>query len=89
MKNPSQLTDPAINYHSAAEYRVAPENDVLEGRFLHRLFLFMHIPAAWPVWKIGLGLLAVAQRRLGVWQRGVLASGPREGTEFGEAPAPQ
>ena len=45
---------------SAANYRIAPKDNVLEDRFLHQLFLLMHIPATWPAWKMGLGLLVTS-----------------------------
>ncbi|MCL4299900.1 MAG: metallophosphoesterase, partial [Anaerolineae bacterium] len=43
---------------------VPPAADILEDRWLHQLFLFTHVPATWPAWKLAVGLLAVT---LGVW----------------------
>ena len=53
-----------VTYRSGAEARLPLQRDILENRFLHKLFLVTHIPAAWPAWKLGAGLLLLA---LGVW----------------------
>ena len=54
------MLNPTITRYSAAKYRLAPRNMVLEERFLHQLLVFMYIPSSWPAWKMGLALLAIA-----------------------------
>jgi predicted MPP superfamily phosphohydrolase len=49
-----------VSYYSAAQARVEPEDDVLEKRWLHLLFLITHVPASWPPWKLALALVATA-----------------------------
>jgi len=33
--------------------------DVLENRWLHKLFLITHEPAVWPAWRLAAGLLVI------------------------------
>lgn len=56
-----------IAYHSAAEARIPPATDILEDRWLHQVFLITHIPATWPAWKLGAGLLLIASLIWLVW----------------------
>lgn len=46
-----------VTFHSADEPRIPPAADILEDRWLHQVFLITHAPAAWPDWKLALGLL--------------------------------
>ncbi len=47
-----------VSYHPAKIARIRAEKDVLEERWLHRLFLLTHKPAVWPAWKLA-GMLLV------------------------------
>jgi predicted MPP superfamily phosphohydrolase len=49
-----------INIYSLGENRQSPQQDVLENRWLHQLFLLTHKPATWPAWQLALGLLIIA-----------------------------
>ena len=53
-----------VTYHTPTQERIPPEDEVLEDRWLHQLFLITHIPAKWPPWRLVLSLLVVT---LGVW----------------------
>ena len=53
-----------VNYYSAAEARLPPQQEILENRFFHKLFLVTHVPAGWSPWKLAVCLVLVA---LGVW----------------------
>jgi uncharacterized protein len=56
-----------ITFHSAAEARIPPVADILEDRWLHRVFLMTHTPATWPTWKLATGLLIGALLVWLVW----------------------
>lgn len=60
----TQPTTFNVTYHTGAEARLRPQEGILEDRLLHKIFLFSHIPAGWPAWKLGLTLLFLS---LGVW----------------------
>lgn len=45
-------------YRRAGTPRLQPKTNILENRWLHQLFLLTYIPAKWPAWQLGLGLLA-------------------------------
>jgi len=49
-----------VQIFSANGARVPPQDNVLEDRWLHQLFLWTMIPAAWPGWKLAAALVAVA-----------------------------
>jgi len=55
--NPTTVTPV---YYSAASARPAPKQAILEERWLHKLFLLSHIPAAWPAWKLAAALILLA-----------------------------
>jgi len=68
-----------ITYYSAAKDRIPSATEVLEERWLHKLFLVTHLPAIWPSWKLAVSLLVVA---LGIWliwwpfgSAGIIAAG--------------
>lgn len=65
---PNQFT-PAftVTYYQNQNSRHKPQNDVLEARWLHRLFLFTMKPAAWPAWKLAGSLLLLAGLVWLVW----------------------
>jgi len=56
-----------ISFHSLGENREAPQQDVLENRWLHQLFLLTHKPATWSVWQLAAGLLVVAALVWLIW----------------------
>jgi len=62
-----QSKPPNISYHSLGQKRAAPQQDVLENRWLHQLFLLTHRPATWPAWQLAAGLLVVATLVWLVW----------------------
>lgn len=49
-----------VTFYSAHGVRVEQREDILEDRWLHKLFVFSHAPATWPAWKLLLGLLVAA-----------------------------
>ncbi|HEX9922275.1 MAG TPA: metallophosphoesterase [Anaerolineae bacterium] len=49
-----------VSYYSAANVRNKPANDILEDRWLHKLFLVTHLPAAWSASKVAFALLILA-----------------------------
>jgi len=49
-----------VSFYSLGEKRAAPQQDVLENRWLHQLFLLTHKPATWSAWQLAAGLLVVA-----------------------------
>ena len=49
-----------VLYHSLATDRPPSDTDVLEERWLHKLFLLTHVPANWPAWKLAVALLLLA-----------------------------
>jgi predicted MPP superfamily phosphohydrolase len=53
-----------VSYYSSNEARIPQAADILEERWLHKLFLLTHAPADWPAWKLAAGLLLAA---LVVW----------------------
>jgi len=53
-----------VTYHSATKERIPPEDEILEERWLHQLFLITHLPAKWAWWQLATSLLVVAS---GVW----------------------
>jgi predicted MPP superfamily phosphohydrolase len=67
-----------VTYRSAAA-RTPPQQEVLENRFFHKLFLITHVPASWPGWKLAISLVIVALAVWGVWwlfgQPGLAAAG--------------
>lgn len=75
-ENTKQFT---VTYHSAVKERIPPEDEILEDRWLHQLFLITHIPAKWPWWKLAVSLLVVALVVWLVWRPfgsgGIIAAG--------------
>ncbi len=57
-----EQTKPAytVTYDSAAQIRQPAQVDVLEDRWLHKLFVLTHAPATWPAWKLAVGLIVSA-----------------------------
>jgi hypothetical protein len=52
-----------IKFIPASSPRVSPRLNVLENKFLHKLFLLTHAPAGWPTWQLvllGLGYTLLA-----------------------------
>jgi uncharacterized protein len=49
-----------VAYYSPDEPRISPAADILEDRWLHKLFLLTHAPVDWPAWKLATGLLLAA-----------------------------
>ena len=62
-----QSKPPNISFHSLGENREAPQQDVLENRWLHQLFLLTHKPATWSAWQLAAGLLVVAAMVWLIW----------------------
>ncbi len=58
--NREDTTPCTVSYYSGTDARIMPENDELENRWLHRLFLLIHIPALWGFWRIGFSLLLIS-----------------------------
>jgi hypothetical protein len=56
-----------VTYHSAAGIRRPVKVDVLEDRWLHKLFVFTHAPATWPAWKLAAALMGVTLLVWLVW----------------------
>lgn len=56
-----------VSFQALDETRVAPQQDVLENRWLHQLFLLTHKPATWSAWQLAAGLLAVAALVWLIW----------------------
>jgi predicted MPP superfamily phosphohydrolase len=56
-----------VLYHSLATDRPPSDTDVLEERWLHKLFLLTHVPANWPAWKLAVALLLLAGLVFYVW----------------------
>lgn len=54
--NPQQPVD--ITFRQPAQPRVPAQQGVLEERWLHKIFLFTHIPATWGAERLALLLLA-------------------------------
>ncbi|MBN1220973.1 MAG: metallophosphoesterase [Anaerolineae bacterium] len=50
----------SVSYRSLGKIRIAPQQDVLENRWLHQLFLLTLKPAEWTVWQLAGSLLVVA-----------------------------
>lgn len=50
----------SVSIRSINQLRTTPNVDVLEDRFLHKLFVLTHRPATWGPAKIGIGLLVLA-----------------------------
>jgi predicted MPP superfamily phosphohydrolase len=57
-----------LDVRRPARPRQQPVDNVLEERWLHQLFLLTHIPAMWPVWKLGAGLLGLAALTAVIWR---------------------
>jgi predicted MPP superfamily phosphohydrolase len=49
-----------VSFHSIGQARPDLDQDVLENRWLHKLFLLTHRPATWSAWQLATGLLVVA-----------------------------
>ena len=58
LKKPT--TSFTVSYHSVAAARPPSKPNILEERWLHKVFLLTHIPATWSFWKLGAGLLVAA-----------------------------
>ncbi len=56
-----------VTFHTAAEVRKRPAVDILENRFLHKLFLLTHIPASWLGWQLAVGLLGMTLLVVVIW----------------------
>jgi len=62
------LNEPThVSFYSLGENRAATQQDVLENRWLHQLFLLTHKPATWSAWQLILALLFVAALVWLVW----------------------
>ena len=48
-----------ISIHSAAERRRPPAENILEDRWLHKVFLLLHTPATWANWQLLVGVLVI------------------------------
>lgn len=72
-----QPADFEISIQSAATARIPPQANILEERFLHKLFLLTHVPARWPAWQLAASLLlaAVLSWLFWWWLAGPLAVG--------------
>lgn len=57
-----------ISIQSAAEARIPPQENVLEERFLHKLFLLTHVPARWNNWQLAAVLLLATAVSWLAWQ---------------------
>lgn len=57
-----------LSIYSAASARIPPQENILEDRFLHKLFLLTHVPASWGWWQLAAVLLAVTMAMWAVWQ---------------------
>jgi predicted MPP superfamily phosphohydrolase len=70
MNNSEMFSTPdyKIEIRRPARPRRQPADSVLEERWLHQLFLITHIPAEWPTWKLGGGLLVLAGLVALVWR---------------------
>ena len=56
-KDPLPFT---VSFHAAADARLEPEEEVLEERLLHKVFLLTHFPASWSAWQLAASLILVA-----------------------------
>ena len=56
-----------VSFHTLNTPRTAPNQDVLENRWLHQLFLLTHKPAEWSAWQLAGGLLLLAGLTGLVW----------------------
>ncbi|MBN1993878.1 MAG: metallophosphoesterase [Anaerolineae bacterium] len=56
----AQTTSFTVTFHALDQARPVPQQEILENRWLHRLFLLTLRPAAWSGWQLAGGLLAVS-----------------------------
>ena len=64
-----QIKSFTVTFRSLAQPRRKPDRDILEGRWLHKVFLITHIPAAWAAWKLAILLLLEAAIVWYAWLR--------------------
>ena len=49
-----------VSILKSVEKRMPPTSNILEERWLHKLFLFLQAPATWSKWQLAVGLLVLA-----------------------------
>ncbi len=57
-----------VSFHTLAAPRLAPKADVLENRWLHKIFVLTHQPAGWSAWQLLAAVLILTGLTGLVWR---------------------
>lgn len=63
-----QIKPFTVSYHSINGARKPPLENILEERWLHKIFLLSHTPAAWRPWQLAASLLGLTFLVGLIWQ---------------------